>query len=224
MSKNRSAKDLLDLFNTKTVADFSDIKEALHDASSPTIFRYLKQIPYRRSYNHNGKYYTFYDPSRFDRYGLWSFKGIHFSIDGSLKNTVRRLVQESDKGVTHSELKERLRLRVHNTLLELVQKSEIIRKSIVNYFVYFHSDPVVSQEQIKRRQEQIVLQNIKNNITDNMIIQVLLAIIRHPGSNEGDVTRYLHGHSPPITLQHVRIIFERYDLNNVEEKKGSTGH
>ena len=57
-----------------------------------------------------------------------------------------------------------------------------------------------------------------------MIIQVLLAIIRHPGSNEGDVTRYLHGHSPPITLQHVRIIFERYDLNNVEEKKGSTGH
>jgi hypothetical protein len=44
---------------------------------------------------------------------------VHFSVDGSLAQTVRRLVYEMEAGATHRELQERLRVRVHTTLMTL---------------------------------------------------------------------------------------------------------
>ena len=91
---------------------------ALEDASRATAFRYLAQVPYRRSYNHNGRYYALHDRTRYDRFGLWSRGDVHLSIDGSLRATVRRLVHEAEAGATHRELQERLRIRVRTTLLD----------------------------------------------------------------------------------------------------------
>ncbi len=51
---HRSAQVLLDLLKTKPVVEFQDILTALDGASSSTAFRYLQQVPYRSSYNHNG--------------------------------------------------------------------------------------------------------------------------------------------------------------------------
>ena len=51
-----------------------------------------------KSYNHNGRFYTHPDPVRFDRYGLLSLGPVHFSRDGTLAATVRRLVRESPDG------------------------------------------------------------------------------------------------------------------------------
>jgi hypothetical protein len=70
MAQPRSAETLLDLFASETVVDLPRIQEALGGASSMTAFRYLRQIPYRRSYNHNGRYYCLHEPSRYDRLGL----------------------------------------------------------------------------------------------------------------------------------------------------------
>jgi hypothetical protein len=131
MPKLRSPEKLEQLFSKNMIVGLPDIQRALGDVSVQTAFRYLKLVPYRRSYNHNGRYYAFYDSSRFDCLGLWSFKGIHFSVDGSLRNTVRRLVYEGPAGFTHRELQQKLQLRVHNTLLELWQKKEIARESLV---------------------------------------------------------------------------------------------
>jgi len=49
----------VDLFRTKGIVVFSDLQEALGDASRATTFRYLKQMKYLRSYNHNGRFYTY---------------------------------------------------------------------------------------------------------------------------------------------------------------------
>jgi hypothetical protein len=119
MPTTRSTKKLTALFQKKTVVDLPAIQQALGGVSIQTAFRYFKLIPYRRSYDHNGRYYTVYEASRFDREGLWSIKGIHFSVDGSLKHTVRRLVYEASAGATHKELQQKLQLRVQNTLLDL---------------------------------------------------------------------------------------------------------
>jgi hypothetical protein len=54
-----------------------------------------------------------------------------------------------------------------------------------------------------------------------MAIQVLLVLIRYPCSMSGDVARRLKGHSPPITLRHVQVVFDRYDLDDVGEKGGA---
>ena len=53
MTLERSVERLRNLFASDTVVDFPGIRTALGDASAMTAFRYLRQLPYRRSYNHN---------------------------------------------------------------------------------------------------------------------------------------------------------------------------
>ena len=221
MSYHRSPKFLLELFKSKSIVDFKDIKEALGDPSIQTVFRHLKKIPYRRSYNHNGRYYTLHEPSRYDRFGLWSLKGIHFSVDGSLKNTIKRLTGEASAGASHRELQERLQTRAHNTLLNLVGKKEITRDKVAGHFIYFHPDPEIHAAQLAKRRELIVAHKFEiEQVTDAVVIQVLLILIRHPGSRPSDVARRLKGHSPPIRVQHVRVVFDRYSLDDAGKKGG----
>jgi len=222
MPRRRSAEPLLQLLQSHPVVDLPAIRSALGSVSVMTAFRYLRQVPYRRSYNHNGRYYTLHDPSRYDRFGLCSSGNIHFSVDGSLRNTVRRLVHEAAAGATHRELQDRLRLRVHNTLADLVRDGEVDRERLVEVYVYFHTDPIVRGEQVQRRQELMAASaaEAEAEVTDAVIIEVLLTLLRHPGAKAVDVMRRLHGHSPPITTGQVRNVYQRYDLDNLEEKGG----
>lgn len=220
MPAARSTEKLTNLFHKKTVVDLRAIQKALGDVSVQTAFRYLKLVPYRRSYDHNGRYYALYEASRFDRAGLWSTKGIHFSVDGSLKNTVRRLVHESSAGATHRELQLKLQLRVQNTLLELWRKAEISRESLAGFYIYLHTEDTVGEAQLAKRREMLAVQQARAEITDAIVIDVLLTLIRYPGARFAGVVRRLQGHSPPITSEHVRIILDRFNLENLGKKGG----
>jgi len=214
----RSPDVLLKLFAQKTVVDLPAIQEALGGVTAMTAFRYLRQVPYRRSYNHNGGYYCLYEPSRCDRLGLWSVGDIRFSKDGSLKATVRRLVHEAAAGTTHRELADWLRLRVHNTLLSLVRGGEVSREQVEAVYVYLHTEAAIREEQLVRRREQVGRRLPDTDVAgetsldDAVVIQVLLTLIRHPGSGPTQVVRRLRGHAPPITSQQVHAVFTRYDL------------
>ncbi len=225
MAKKRSPELLRQLLVSETVVDLPRIESALGDVSTVTAFLYLRQVPYRRSYNHNGGYYCLHEPSRYDRFGLWSWNDIHFSVDGSLGKTVRRLVYEMAAGATHRELQERLRVRVHNTLLTLLRQGEIDRERIAQFYVYLHRDPVIRREQIGRRQALIATREtspVDVEVGDRIIIQVLLVLLRHPGAKAADVVRYLRGHSPPITMDEIRIVFARYELDSLGTKGGTS--
>jgi len=102
MAVHCAENQILNLFKSETVVDLPAIKSALGSASVSTVFRHLNKVPYQRSLNYNGKFYTLHDHSRYDQFGLWSWKGIHFSMDGSLKLTVTRFVKESDTGISAS--------------------------------------------------------------------------------------------------------------------------
>ena len=80
----RSTRQLVELFDAKPVVVLEEMQEALGSASRATVFRHLAKVSYRRSYNRNGRYYTKHDPTRYDRHGLFSYRGIHFSRDGNL--------------------------------------------------------------------------------------------------------------------------------------------
>jgi hypothetical protein len=222
----RSPQVLVELLNTKIVVALDDIRASLDDASRATAFRYLVQIPYRRSYNHNARYYTLHEPKKYDRYGLWSYKEIHFSRDGALNRTVQRLVTESQAGWTQAELQQLLRVRVQSLLRLAVQEGHIERQKISGLYIYFHADRQVQTVQMQFRKERIESEqivasdtNLESIPNDAIAIQVLLTLIRHPGSNPGQVVRRLRGHSPPIKLQQVTAIFTRYNLG---EKGGCT--
>ncbi len=220
MCRRRSPQLLMDLLASKTVVDLPAIQSALEGASIMTAFRYLKQVPYRRSYDHNGRYYALHELSRYDRFGLWSWKGIHFSVDGSLKHTVKRLVREAGAGASHRELYERLQARAHNTLLHLVTTNELARKEVAGQFIYLHPDAELRAAQLAKRRERDTAQALVTEVTEAIVIQVLLILIRYPGARVGEVARRLKGHSPPITMGHVQVVFERFDLDLAGEKGG----
>ncbi len=209
------------------MVDLPRIEKALGGVSTMTAFRYLKQVPYRRSYNHNGRYYCFHEPSRYDRLGLWTWRDVHFSRDGSLRKTVCRLVCELQGGATQRELQEQLKVRVHNTLLDLLRKGEVARERLVRVYVYLHMDRQIREAQIEHRQTLLEAQDIataqdKVVISDAVVIQVLLTLLRHPGAKIDDVVRYLRGHSPPIMVTQVAWIFERYELDQIGQKGGAS--
>ncbi len=217
---HRSVQLLLDLLKTKTVVEFQDILTALNDASSSTAFRYLQQIPYRSSYNHNGRYYTLYEPSQYDRLGLLHHGDIYFSRDGTLKATVRRLIQESEAGFTQREMQEILRVRVQAILQTLFKKREVERKRLEGIYHYFHTKPEIGNIQLNNRIELVDAEKkSKIKIDDVTIIRVLLVLIRHPGSLPDQIIRHLRGYSPPIVLKQVEEVFSRYAIG---EKGGAT--
>jgi hypothetical protein len=219
---SRSAQTLLQLFQAQPVVQMEDIRHALGNASRATAFRYLRQVPYQRSYSHNGSYYTKHDPSRYDRWGLFSHKGIHFSRDGSLIATLVRLVHEAEAGQTHRELHELLRVRVQVLLQQAVCRKAIARQRLDKLFVYLHNDRSVREAQLRQRKQLLQAQAVQIELTDAAVIEVLLVLLRHPGSEPGDVVRRLRGHSPPLTMKHVRLVFERYHLDQLGEKGGSS--
>lgn len=203
--------ELRGLLEARTVVDLPAIRQALSDVSVMTAFRHLRGVPYRRSYNHNGRYYALHDLARYDRFGLWSVGDIHFSVDGSLKNTVRRMVHEAEAGMTHHELLDRLRVRVQNTLLDLVHQREVDRERMTQVYVYLHTEAAVREAQMHTRKAQIVAMS-ETEVSEQIVIQVLLILIRHPGAKPPEVVRHLRGHSPPILLAQVEVVFARYAL------------
>ena len=116
---------------------FPQLQAALGNASRATTFRYLRQVPHLRSYNHNGRYYTHRDPLRFDRHGLLSLGDVHFSRHGTLAATVRRLVGESPAGRTQKELQALLHVRVQAFLLAAVRRRKLRRQRMAGVWVYF---------------------------------------------------------------------------------------
>jgi len=224
----RSPENLLKLFESNEVVEFKDIQRALDNASRATCFRYLHPVPYHRSYNYNGRYYTRKDPARYDRFGLFSCGDIFFSRDNTLGETICRLVGESQAGWTLRELQDVLRVRVQVVLLNTFHKGKLDREKVHGFYVYLHPDPLVREAQLNRRRERaffdVSAQVGKPEIGDPVIIQILLTLIHHPGAKEADVVRYLRGHSPPITMAEVRIVFARYGLDSIGKKGGASSY
>lgn len=218
----RSSQKLAEFIESRPVVVLEEMQRVLGSASRATVFRYLSKISYRRSYNRNGRYYTRHDPGRYDKHGLFSHKGIHFSRDGDLRLTVERLVFESLAGFLQRELQDLLKVRVQTTLLSMIRSKQIARQKVAGHFVYLHPSPEVGAAQLARREEMLAEQALSDEVSDAMVIEVLLVLIRFPGSRAGDVARRLKGHSPPIKLQYVQVVFDRYDLDAVGEKGGPT--
>jgi len=221
----RSCEAITELLRSTEVAEFKDLQAALGNASRATTFRYLKQVPYQRSYNYNGRYYTRKDRTRYDRFGLFSLGDIHFSRHGTVGETIKRLVYESDAGWTSRELQDMLHLRVQVFLLSAVRKGTVVREKIGGFYVYVHTDSAVRELQLLRRREQLevgAIASVEARVDDELIIAVLLALLKHPEAKAAEIVRYLRGRSPPISMEQVGEVFTRYDLESIGKKGGSS--
>ncbi len=83
-----SENALRSFFRRHYIAEISDLFRLLETRSRMSVFRRLKAIGYRSSFNHAGRYYTLVDVPRFDQWGLWFHRNVGFSCAGTLKSTV----------------------------------------------------------------------------------------------------------------------------------------
>jgi hypothetical protein len=145
--------DLLRIFRKEKVLTIEEIKEALGTSVKMTILRKLKTLSYLTSYSDAGKYYTLQEIPKYDEYGLWSYNSILFSRNGSLINTTKHLIDYSDSGRFASELKEILKVRVQEALLNLYTHKGVLREQIAGEYLYLSLKEW--EGQLRKRKELI---------------------------------------------------------------------
>ncbi len=146
-----SANRLTTLFQRRKIATIAEMKEALGTTSVATVFRKLKELESLTSYSHRGKYYTLDDIARFDEMGLWSFRSVWFSVNGTLVATVEACVNSSTAGYYADELENLLHVGVHDVLLKLVREGRVARERIDGRFLYCASQVAARRRQLTAR-------------------------------------------------------------------------
>ncbi len=218
MQKIKAQNKLRNLFIKHKVVEMNDLFQILQSNSRMTVFRKLSGLEYISSYTHTGKYYTLNDIPRFDSDGLWIYDNIGFSQNGSLKNTIKCLVNNCETGKFHSELEKQLRVRVHNVLLDLVKSNLIDRTKYDGKFLYISTDQKQSKTQIKRRQSPTIYKTgLSPSISDSISIEVLVEVILQSNiqPDVAKVTAALNKKGIPLTINDVATIFNHY---NIEKK------
>ncbi len=139
------------------IADLAELKRVLGTGTSLTVFRKLKQLDYRASYTHRGRFYTLAEIARYDDRGLWSHEGVWFSRYGTLLATVEAFVNRSRNGYYAGELADELHAEVQEPLRHLVQQQRLSRAEVEGQFLYTAIDsPQRRNQMLARRSAQAV--------------------------------------------------------------------
>ena len=81
-------------FRRKLIIDMQTLQRLCKGRSKRSLFRDLSLLGYFSSYSHAGKYYTLTNIPHFDEYGLWHYKDVSFSKNGTLKSTIGFLIAD----------------------------------------------------------------------------------------------------------------------------------
>jgi hypothetical protein len=144
--------DLRQFLRSRKIATLPELKQVLGTTVDTTVFRKLKELSYRSSYSHRGRYYTLAEIPRFDPQGLWSFQSVWFSRWGTLVTTVESLVSDAPQGYFAEELRQILHVEVKDALLQLVEQHRLARQAVTGLFLYCSSDPATRRRQVLARQ------------------------------------------------------------------------
>lgn len=142
---------LVQLLRRQGIVTMEQMKDALGTAVEMTVFRKLREIDYLSSYSHRGKFYTLEQFAEFNRLGLWSYQGVHFSRFGTLLQTAEQLVLVSPRGYFASELAQQVHVEVKEPLLTLVRTKRIAREQVSSRYLYCSPDAATRRSQLLTR-------------------------------------------------------------------------
>jgi len=215
MQSIREAPDALRrLIKRLSIADMAALFETLGTRSRMTVFRRLKEIGYRSSFTHSGRFYTLADVPVFDELGLWFHRDAGFSAEGTLKDTVAAHVERAPEGRTHAELRQVLQVRVHNTLLDLVSEGRVARERFGGVSLYVSVDASRAALQLAGRRELArVMKEVCRVLTVDEIIEVLAEALRATGIPEpAVVAARLAARGVRIEPRLIQQTFDAYGL------------
>ena len=211
MGRPRKEYSLVKTFLAPRVLTLPEISDQW-ECSGRTVLRRLQEHGYYSSYNYRGKFITIEEVARFDSRGLWFCKGARFSKLGTLKNTVHQFVQVSEGGMTHEELATLLGLRVHDTLLDLVEEDTIRRERLGPSFVYVACKRSIQRAQMRRRREFMKTLE-RPRATSRQKIATLLELIKDPKATRQEIVLRCKRTGVVISRKVVDVIFEQFELD-----------
>jgi hypothetical protein len=181
-SSDQTRQALERLFQRQQTAQLEDLFSVLKTRSRMTVFRRLSSVGYLSSYNQAGRYYTLASVPAFDDDGLWQHAGACFSREGTLKDTVARLVETASAGLLHRELQLRLQVRVYNTLADLLHDRRIGREHLESEYLYVNADRKRAAIQVAHRHRQSdelakKSEVMKAAMDPLLVIEVLIEVI-----------------------------------------------
>jgi len=215
-----ASPDLRALFRKTPVMSMPQLEQALAPRSRRSVFRDLDARGYLSSYSHTGRYYTLLSVPEFDADGIWRHQGVGFSRDGTLKATVRRLVEVADAGRTQRELALRLGVRVHNPLLELVERTQLGREAFEDEYVYVAAKRATAAAQIAQRRRLAAAP--PDVASPSLEVEVLLEIVhgaRLPTPDAAKLTARLVARGVRARVEEVAALLERYGLKKTPRSR-----
>jgi hypothetical protein len=219
------APALQSLFRQKQVVTIKEIHRALGVSSRTTVLEALRKVGYVASYSHAGKYYTLLHIPTFDERGLWFHSEARFSKHGTLRKTVVVLVTEALAGHTHEELAIILGLKVHDTLLSLVEADEIDRVRLDVAYIYVAADPTIASAQLSLRETmtpaaaptpktepESPAAEAPQQLDPARMVDVLVAVIHAPKDDARTIAARLRAAGLMVADEQVEAVFEQYGL------------
>jgi len=199
----------------------SETLRRIWGCSQPTVLRRLKRVGYYSSYNFNSTYFTLEGIPQFDRHGLWECRRVRFSQWGTLRETIRHLVDDSQKGLTLGELQDILQTRVSNQVRFFAEEGVLVRMRYAGGSVYYSSgEPrrLVQKDQRERMVKPATqVQWGKDKLLASRqsalwVIEILAAKIAQPEWGVQEVYGTLSGRGIQMPAGVVRAVFEQFGL------------
>ena len=150
-----SAASITTLLRKQKIATMPELMAAVGTDGRRTVFRKLKELPYRTSYSHRGRYYTLDDVAEFDERGLWPYDGVWFSIHGTLLSTAAAAVETANAGYFVEELDNLLHVGTKDALRKLVRDRRLTREVVAGRFLYCAADTSRRRQQLLGRRAQL---------------------------------------------------------------------
>jgi hypothetical protein len=191
--------------------------------SRMTVLRALKSYGYFSSFNFNSSYFTLKDTPDFDKDGLWFHGQIGFSRYGSLTQSIKAIVEHSEKGLTVVELQKLLGTKVHNQLSLLCRKRMLTRFYLGRNCVYTSVEAKLQASQEAQRKgqikkpEAIIRIQVPPGLDVLTVIQLLIEMIHKPDATAASLSQKLQRRGFVITAEQVRGVIEFYALEKKTE-------
>ena len=98
--------------------------------SSVTLRRDLKTLQTITSYTHRGTYVTLPSIPKFNKHGIWFFRGIGFSRFNSSLELIVSVIENSKNGVTQDEIEALLQIGISKQIQILIEHERLHRVKI----------------------------------------------------------------------------------------------
>jgi hypothetical protein len=225
MDTTPSEARVVRLLQQRRVARFVDLAN-ISDLSLKTVHRALTKVGYHTSINANSAYVALRHVPQFDARGLWLHQQICFSRYGSLRATIRALIEQAPDGCSVEELQSLLRTRVHNHLSMLLGAGEIGRFHLGRHTVYTAPQRTVQQKQQACRQERqlaalMPVRTVPAGIDAVAVIHLLIQLLRTPQARPAALSASLQTHGIQMDAEHVSQVLAFYSLKKTRRGRSS---